>query len=255
MKRFLLLLVAISLCGSVVARADETIRAAQSRLKEGGFYFGEVNGTSSSETAAAVTRYQIRHGLPITGQLDAETMKSLRVAAPKTAAAPVASESETWRQMRKTDERFLRQMNRRSPAPRRAAVEPAGGPGTIRLSQERLRDYVGAFVLAGLDQRVGSELEFFADRVKYYDRGTIPREQIRRDLVRYSQRWPQRRFWLAGEVEVEPQSNSLLRVTFPLRYELRSAAERSRGKILKTIVVEVTGDDLQIVAVNERKAR
>ena len=32
-------------------------------------------------------------------------------------------------------------------------------------STEQLRDYVGAFVLAGLDPKVGSETEFFADHV------------------------------------------------------------------------------------------
>ena len=83
----------------------------------------------------------------------------------------------------------------------------------------------------------------------------IDREKIRRDLQSYNQRWPQRRFWLAGEVNVEPQPDSRLRVTFPLRYELRSASERSSGKVLKTLLVEVTGEDLQIVGVNERKIR
>jgi hypothetical protein len=40
-----------------------------------------------------------------------------------------------------------------------------------------LRDYVGAFVLAGLDLHVGSETDFFADRVQYYDKGMIRREK------------------------------------------------------------------------------
>ena len=137
-----------------------------------------------------------------------------------------------------------------------AVVEPdPADPSTLVLSRERLRDYVGAFILAGLDPRVGSELEFFADRVQYYNQGVVDREKIRRDLQSYNQRWPQRRFWLAGEVNVEPQPDSRLRVIFPLRYELRSAAERSSGKVQKTLLVEVTGEDLQIVGVNERKIR
>jgi hypothetical protein len=118
-----------------------------------------------------------------------------------------------------------------------------------------VRDYVGAFVLAGLDPQVGAETEFFADRVQYYDEGTIGRENIRRDLHRYAARWPERRFWLAGDVRVEPQNGNRVRVTFPLRYELRNGRKHSSGKIAKTIVLEPTGDDFQIVAVNERKAR
>jgi hypothetical protein len=50
----------------------------------------------------------------------------------------------------------------------------SSGDGT---NAERLRDYVGAFVLAGLDPHVGSETEFFADRVEYYDEGVIGREK------------------------------------------------------------------------------
>jgi hypothetical protein len=132
---------------------------------------------------------------------------------------------------------------------------PDAGYQTFTLSRERLRDYVGAFVLAGLDPQVGAELEFFADRVNYYDQGIVARDKIRRDLRSYNDQWPERRFWLAGNVNVEPQADSRLRVTFPLRYELRNSRKRASGKIQKTLLLEVTADDLQIVAVNERKMR
>ena len=112
---------------------------------------------------------------------------------------------------------------------------------------------MGAFVLAGLDPRVGAELEFFGDQVAYYNQGTLSRDKIRADLQRYAQTWPERRFWLDGQVNVEPQADSRLRVTFPLRYQLRSGSKRSSGKVRKTMLVEVVGEDLQIVAVNERK--
>jgi hypothetical protein len=45
-----------------------------------------------------------------------------------------------------------------------------------------------------------------------------------------------------------------VRVTFPLRYELRNGGKRSSGKVDQTLVLERAGDDLQIVAVNESKA-
>ena len=108
-------------------------------------------------------------------------------------------------------------------------------------------------MLAGLDPQIGAELEFFGDRVNYYDEGVVSREKIRRDLQSYAQHWPDRRFWLDGEVRVQPQADSRLSVTFPLRYELRNGSKRSSGRIVKTLLLEVTADDLQIVAVNERK--
>ncbi|PYI78555.1 MAG: hypothetical protein DMF05_11780 [Verrucomicrobia bacterium] len=131
-----------------------------------------------------------------------------------------------------------------------ASAPPATASDTVSsspgFSTERLRDYVGAFVLAGLDPRIGSETEFFADRVQYYDEGE--------DLERYAARWPERRFWLDGDITVDPQNGNRVRVTFPLRYELRNGAKHSSGKISKTLVLKPAGDDLQIVAVNERKA-
>jgi hypothetical protein len=113
---------------------------------------------------------------------------------------------------------------------------------------------VAAFVLAGLDKNVGAEAEFFADRVDYYDQGVMDREKIRQDLKRYDERWPERHFWVAGKVSVEPQSEKRVRVTFPLGFKLRNGNKQSSGKVNKTLVVEPAGDDLQIVAVNEHKA-
>jgi hypothetical protein len=124
------------------------------------------------------------------------------------------------------------------------------------FGRERLRDYVGAFVLAGLDPKIGAELEFFADRVDYFGESKLSREKIRRDLLRYDARWPERRFWLAGDLQVRSESNQRLHVTFPLRYELRSRSKRASGTVRKTLVLEETStNDLEIVAVNEKRIR
>jgi hypothetical protein len=134
---------------------------------------------------------------------------------------------------------------------------PAAAPDTISsaagIGTQRLRDYVAAFVLAGLDRNVGAETEFFADRVEYYDQGMVDREKISDDLKRYDERWPERHFWVAGAINVEQQSDNRMRVTFPLGFKLRNANKTLNGKVSKTLLLEPAGDDLQIVAVNERK--
>jgi peptidoglycan hydrolase-like protein with peptidoglycan-binding domain len=267
--------------------AEENVRLVQMKLHEAGLYFGNIDGAYSSELAAALGRYQIRNGLPITGQLDTETSKALGA---KPAVATTANEreksSETWRQLRTGEQQTSANYRETSSSrtagapesgteiPPRSApaattpiypdtTQPASAPPAItsdtsspspNFSMERLRDYVGAFVLAGLDPHVGSETDFFADRVQYYDEGMKDHEKIRKDLQRYAARWPDRRFWLDGDITVEPQSGNRARVTFPLRYDLRNGAKHLSGKINKTLVLEAAGDDLQIVAVNERKA-
>ncbi len=260
--------------------AQENVRVVQMKLNEAGLYFGDIDGAYSSELAAALGRYQIRNGLPITGQLDAETSKALGAKpAVATTADDRAARSETWRRLR-TGEQQAPKNARVAPTPRaelspayvasvqsspassdatiQPETQPINSPSTERstanISTERLRDYVGAFVLAGLDPHIGSETDFFAKRVQYYDEGVIGREKIRKDLQRYAARWPERSFWLDGDVTAEPQNENRVRVTFPLRYDLRNGNKHSSGKINKTLVLEAAGDDLQIVSVNERKS-
>ena len=295
-----LLAVIMSLAFAASIRADDrrpvdlqegwgpdNVRAVQEKLHEDGLYFGEIDGAYSSELAAALGRYQIRNGLPITGQLDVETSNALGVKPTVATSAPndQPRASETWKQLRKSDRQFPGKTVWRAPSPSANQTENTKGvpprstpaatatiaaeneepasapPATVAtspvsdISEERLRDYVGAFVLAGLDPQVGAETAFFADRVQYYNEGMKDRERIREDLKRYDSRWPGRKFWLAGDITVEPQTDKRVRVTFPLRYELRNGGKHSSGKMDKTLVLERAGDDLQIVAVNERKAK
>jgi peptidoglycan hydrolase-like protein with peptidoglycan-binding domain len=337
-NRIALFTVAIGLSLTAFVRADDNVRDVQEKLRDGGFYSGEIDGAYSSDLSAALSRYQIRNGLPITGQLDVETSKALGA---KPAVGPSApdseqSSSETWRRLRKHERRTSTEARRsetqtssssagetenstemqprsapaatetassESAEPASAAratrseqsteIQPRSAPATARtssettitepasappvtvrsssetagpvsappaassadeFSSERVRDYVAAFVLAGLDKNVGAETEFYADRVQYYDQGIMGRESIREDLKRYDQRWPERHFWVAGAINIEPQSDNRVRVTFPLGFKLRNANRQSSGKVDKTLVLERTGDDLQIVAVNERKA-
>ena len=77
------------LCLTIVsmAHADQTTSAVQQTLKDQGFYYGDVTGEKNADTTAAIRRYQIRNGLQITGQIDAETLRSLGVGGGKTAPA------------------------------------------------------------------------------------------------------------------------------------------------------------------------
>jgi len=307
MKQFLFA-VAIGLAVAALVRADDNVREVQTKLSDEGFYSGEIDGAYSTELAAALSRYQVRNGFPITGQLDVETSKALG-AKPAVGPSTAATEqnTETWRGLREGEGRASTKARERPSSPtdettgtstattneneeetsttapgtqsrdssspqetpqETAAISsenakpesapPATASNTGSLapefSLERLHDYVAAFVLAGLDRNVGAEVEFYGDRVDYYDNGTMDREKIREDLKRYDEQWPERHFWIAGKITIEPQSDNRLQVTFPLGFKLRNGNRIASGKVDKTLVLEKTGADLQIVAVNERKA-
>src|SRR5262245_21080314 len=103
-KRIALFAVMIGLALAASVSADENVRAVQEKLRGGGFYSGDIDGAYSSELAAALTRYQIRKGLAVTGQLDVDTSNALdaKPAVTTGTAAPEQS-SETWRRLRRRE--------------------------------------------------------------------------------------------------------------------------------------------------------
>src|SRR5437773_9888970 len=90
----------LSLAASIYG--DDNVRSVQEKLRDGGFYLGEIDGAYSSQLAAALTRYQVRKGLAVTGQLDVDTSNALdaKPAVTTGTAAPEQS-SETWRRLRR----------------------------------------------------------------------------------------------------------------------------------------------------------
>ena len=94
MNRKLFLTALIFFLGWSLAWADSAVQSAQQKLKDGGFYYGEINGRKDTETTAAIRRYQIRNGLQITGELNPETLRSLGVTS-KPASTPAPRPQHT----------------------------------------------------------------------------------------------------------------------------------------------------------------
>jgi peptidoglycan hydrolase-like protein with peptidoglycan-binding domain len=97
---------AVIFIGSMMLmQADQFVESVQQALKDEGFYYGEVNGDMNANLTAAIRRYQIRNGLPVSGELNDETLRSLGIkssglspgtttaASPTPAARAVPSES------------------------------------------------------------------------------------------------------------------------------------------------------------------
>src|ERR1044072_2985517 len=67
--------IAVALTGSI--SADDNVREVQTKLGDGGFYSGEIDGAYSAQLAEALKRYQSRNGRPLTGQVNVETRNVL----------------------------------------------------------------------------------------------------------------------------------------------------------------------------------
>ena len=74
----LVLALAIALL-PVTLRADETVLATQKKLAQLGFYKGEADGQTGSQTSAAIRRYQIAENLKVTGELNRQTLAQLGI--------------------------------------------------------------------------------------------------------------------------------------------------------------------------------
>jgi peptidoglycan hydrolase-like protein with peptidoglycan-binding domain len=86
MKRWLLCFV-VTLCAVSWMLADQGIRSLQQTLKNQGFYYGAVTGDKNAETTAAIRRYQIRNGLPVSGEINEETLRSVNPSSNSVASA------------------------------------------------------------------------------------------------------------------------------------------------------------------------
>src|SRR5437870_4762432 len=119
--------VGLALAGSVCA--DDNVRAVQENLRDGGFYSGEIDGAYSSQLAAALTRYQVRKGLAVTGQLDVDTSNALgaKPAVTTGTAAPEQS-SETWRRLRRREPQTTSTNAREKSSPRTDRADSQAEP-------------------------------------------------------------------------------------------------------------------------------
>lgn len=131
MKRICCALSLLLVASMAVARADQTTSAVQRALKDQGFYYGSVTGQKSADTTAAIRRYQIRNGLQITGEIDAETLRSLGMGnVPKSAPAPAESTPTITR--RDGDTRTQRPAEVSPPAATPGEDYAPGGPRELR---------------------------------------------------------------------------------------------------------------------------
>jgi peptidoglycan hydrolase-like protein with peptidoglycan-binding domain len=110
-----------------LVRADQAIESAQQVLKDQGFYYGDVTGEKNADTGAAIRRYQIRNGLPVTGELDEATSRSLRNSTP---APPQPAETTAPADL---SHDTVRESTDASPA----AVQPFTTPSPAHQSDSR----------------------------------------------------------------------------------------------------------------------
>jgi peptidoglycan hydrolase-like protein with peptidoglycan-binding domain len=100
----------------MLARADQMIESVQQTLKNQGFYYGEITGETSADLTAAIRRYQIRNGLQVNGELNHETLQSLRINS-SASAQPAAKPASPSPAAPKSGEQYPIEEANMTPAP------------------------------------------------------------------------------------------------------------------------------------------
>ena len=230
---------------------SQQITAVQEALKARGLYYGKVTGKNDNETAAAITRFQVRSGIEVTGKLNDETLRFLGLEPSEVVEPNAGGEAlrtiEAWRALRDQDRKFLEQTT----SPPSEAGVPAEVPEVSSMDQ--IRDFVAGFVVAGISPDVEPELQFYAEKADYYDRGIVSKDFIRNDILRYNDKWPTRRYWLDGDIQI---LNSVeadpLEVRYQIKYAVKSPQKEARGTAIKTLKLRKTENGLEIISVREK---
>ena len=178
-----------------------------------------------------------------------------------TPAPPSPSTPEpAWRALHEQDQEFLTQTtpSQEGTKEEEQISEPTSTPEPTSMTPEptsidQIRDFVSAFVVAGISEDVGAELQFFAEKADYYDSGTVSKAFIRKDILRYNQKWPVRRYWLDGEIRVLSEMEAdPIEVRYQIRYAVRNQRRESSGKAVKTLKLRKTQNGLAITSVREK---
>ena len=205
--------------------ADPEIAATQALLREERLFRGKCNGVWDTQTEAAVRRFQMIHGLRVTGRLDSPTSETMGL--PQFTPPAV----------READQKFLQEQFAARPGPlktqpgtRPAKVSPAAlntppaGAGT-----EQVRQVLQRFVEAAAQPDAADELGCFTGSVDYFDRGTVDRNALSESLRRARSQWPERRFELLDVEPVFAAGQGAVGVRFTLRFQNSNGRQRSAG--------------------------
>ena len=97
-------------------------------------------------------------------------------------------------------------------------------------------------------------MSFYADKVDYFDNGIVNRAFIARDIQKYASRWPQRRFWIDGEIQtrIVNQQQGIAEANFRLKFAVQNPKKTVTGSCDDFLLVRIVSGRPQIVAIKSR---
>jgi|GEM_PF-3546537 len=135
-----------------------------------------------------------------------------------------------------------------TPAP--SILKPAATAVPAPIKAETAEEFVRRYVDAGDSGSLDDQVDFFAESARYFDEGTLTRDQIDTSLTAYSEKWPQRTYRLAGPIEVSSTNNGNgAQVKIALEFTTRNKYQQIDGKVRDYLTLNRTGRTWEITAI------
>jgi len=143
------------------------------------------------------------------------------------------------------------------------AVEPRSRALPARLSfrnsaaiPSELNSFAAQYLRAVSHNQLKDELHFYADHVNYFGHRHVDRRIIEETLRKYYQRWPSRRYSLAGPVgyRLAPDRGEI-DLTYRLNFSLANGNKRVQGQTDNRLTINAATADPRIVGIVEQRVR
>ena len=134
-----------------------------------------------------------------------------------------------------------------TPATETSEAEPPPGADGPAFSADRARSVADAYLQAGVEGDRAAIESQYADRVQYYDRGSVGRDVVLQDKGAYLRRWPERSYRRVSDVSVEEGAGGAARLRFDYTFRVRGGGRSAGGAGWAEITVLPEGDGFRIV--------
>lgn len=250
-KSVLCILLVGSVLGSITAGADELTRQVQEELRRRHLYYSDIDGRSTGDVAAALKKFQERQGFPVTGIPDDQTLLSLGIISEPSAPADSGAESLPDIPVLRSDSAL---QNHQTNPP----ILPAPLPhiNSAPPTPKEVREFVRKYFAACASPNVHDEIDFFADRVDYFDHGAVDRAYIENEVATYNQRWTRRSYKVGNLIAVTNAPNKVVakaRVDFQVANGPNERQANAQTDDTIGITRRPDGTGLQIVTIEESR--
>jgi hypothetical protein len=131
-------------------------------------------------------------------------------------------------------------------------LSAAPSPTQSEMAPRSIFDFVKAFVETGNSGANGEEIDFYAEKVAYFDKGLVDRNFIASDIAKYHAKWPVRWYsMVAGPDATVTPKEGMYSVVYRVQFQVQNSKKRATGIALDKLLVAQVGNRFLIFGITE----